>query len=319
MCLNPRTIGGGQLVACRECWQCKEQRVADWVGRCIAESKTSAEAYLVTLTYGQDTAYAVTDVRAKQLDYSDVQGWLKRVRKVAPCRFFAAGEYGSQKGRAHWHVILFFPEVTPAELNIRLGVRYLHETKSSNMLWPHGFSYWDLADVRGIRYATKYVTKEGLEDRGLYGMSTKPALGSAYFFERAKRYVEQGLSPQDFMYSFAEVKRNNGALYEFWLRGALCYQFLHSFAELWRSAYGDEGWPQSELMDDFVDERFRRDGRPNPAGDRVELWDRARFGLERKERSEWPVGSIAGEVSRIVDASDYKRRFKDGIETAREK
>ena len=110
MCINPNKIADKGFVACRQCWQCREHKVDDWVGRNIAESQTAKAASVVSLTYGRDRSTGDVDhMQAAVLTYSDVQKMLKHLRVDGyPVRYFVAGEYGSRNGRAHWHVILYW-------------------------------------------------------------------------------------------------------------------------------------------------------------------------------------------------------------------
>ena len=162
MCIAPVKLDDGTEVGCRECWQCRKRRVNDYVGRCIAESKFSKKTYAVTLTYDGDQG-----VNAVTLIYKDVQNFLKRLRKKHKCRYIVTGEYGSAKGRSHWHIILFFkdswPEVTA---NKRVDWKY----------WTHGFSYFQEPDWKGFEYCLKYVLKDqtSRQSDSHLAMSKKP-------------------------------------------------------------------------------------------------------------------------------------------------
>ena len=152
MCLSPLKISDVGWVACRECWQCRERKVDDWVGRNIAESKTAKAAHVVTLTYGEDPRIGGIDhIRAALLTYSDVQKYLKRLRGDGyPVRYFVVGEYGSVKGRAHWHIVLYWQAAVP---------EHRHRENFMQKHWPHGWSYWDEVSPSAIRYACKYLQK----------------------------------------------------------------------------------------------------------------------------------------------------------------
>lgn len=203
MCLNPVKIADYGWVACRECWQCRERKIDDWVGRNVAESKTATASHVVTLTYGEDARLGGIDhVRAAVLTYSDVQKYLKYLRVDGfPVRYFAVGEYGSKKGRAHWHIVLYWQDKVP-EHKLRQNFMQKH--------WTHGWSYWDEASASAVRYACKYLQKD-VEDDAVQGFgpmpSKKPPLGDAYFRRLARQYVEQGIAPQNLFYSFPDVRR----------------------------------------------------------------------------------------------------------------
>ena len=247
MCVTPVQLPTGVTVACRKCWQCRANRVNDWVGRCIAESKTSVGSNAITLTYGRDHNGNEDHVRAAVLTYSDVQRYLKRLRKAGyQVRYLVAGEYGSLKGRAHWHGVFFWKnKIPPHEIR-----RHFAEP-----FWHHGNSFWDEPSASAVKYCCKYLQKdtEADEAQAHLAMSRKPPLGHDYFIRRAHRYVQQGVSPQDLFYSFPEVRAKDGKPQQFMLQGAMCDQFLSAFIERWKLVHGNDRWPNSELIDKHLD------------------------------------------------------------------
>lgn len=300
MCLNPLKVPDQGFVACRECWQCKERKIDDWVGRNIAESKTATAAHVVTLTYGQDRQTGDTNhLRASVLTYSDVQKYLKLLRfNGYPVRYFVTGEYGSRKGRAHWHIILYWQGAVP-EHKLRQHFMEKH--------WPHGYSYWDKMSPEAVRYACKYLLKDADSDAQSFGPmpSKKPPLGDAYFRQLAQKYVDAGLAPQDLFYSFPDVLRvpygtrgktqkdyrTNAKPVRFLMKGKTAENFLEYFGALWREKYNDEP-PQSAAfwkhedrkLRDYVDSvqlpRFERRGyvpvpKKPPAGGSKVYFDKA--------------------------------------------
>lgn len=203
MCIAPNTLPDGTKVGCRECWQCRETKVDDWVGRCIAESKTALRTFSITLTYGRDERDNVDHIRAALLTYSDVQMYFKRLRKSGyVVRYFAVGEYGSAKGRSHWHLIVFYYDnsavilerklynakvkvglkrgkplpvpcsaVPEHEISTRGAEGHIREVRFSEAHWQHGWSLWEeLLDgygasaSRAVRYVCKYLLKDSQDD-----------------------------------------------------------------------------------------------------------------------------------------------------------
>ena len=113
-------LDDGTIIGCRYCSQCIGRSVDDWTGRCIAESIFAVAPYFVGLTYGRDENGSEDHIRARLLTYSDVQKYMKRLRASGYCpRYFCVGEYGSTKGRAHWHLIIFWKD-NSAEIAKRL-------------------------------------------------------------------------------------------------------------------------------------------------------------------------------------------------------
>ena len=240
MCIAPVKLDDGTEVGCRECWQCRKRRVNDYVGRCIAESKFSKKTYAVTLTYDGDQG-----VNAVTLIYKDVQDFLKRLRKKHKCRYIVTGEYGSAKGRSHWHIILFFkdswPEVTS---NKRVDWKY----------WTHGFSYFQEPDWKGFEYCLKYVLKDqtSRQSDSHLAMSKKPPLGHEFFQQLAKQYVEQALVPQTYFYKFGDVRDYKNREKGFMMQGKTRENFMETFVNEWEDKYSHE--PLSELVTDYYDD-----------------------------------------------------------------
>lgn len=269
MCIAPLTIYIGpkgekvpQEVACHECWQCRKNAIDDWVGRNIAESKTSKASHAVTLTYGRDRRGEVDHERASILTYSDVQKYLKLLRRHGyPVRYFVTGEFGSRKGRAHWHIMLYWQDKVPPHV---LDENFMEEH------WPHGWSFWTEPTPHAVRYNCKYIQKDmgEAERQGHLAMSKKPPLGALYFRDLAERYVRQGLSPQTLEYSFPDVKRRNHRgsheLVRFRLRDRSADLFLGHFMAEWWNTYGDTPIPKSPLLDEWFSDWAdwgERDGR----------------------------------------------------------
>lgn len=246
MCVNPRLLNNGVSVACRRCWQCSENYINDWVGRCVAESRTAIASNSITLTYGRDASGSIDHERSAVLTYSDVQKWLKKLRFHGyPCRYFAVGEFGGAKGRAHWHVILFWLERVPPHLTAE---------RFNGAYWDHGFSHWEEVNAQSIRYVCKYIQKDlrDAERQRQVSMSKYPPLGAGYFGSLARGYVEQGLSPVEPSYSFPDVKDRNGQIIKFWLKGASLDLFLQNFCSEWERRRGGHP-PASDLLTDYWD------------------------------------------------------------------
>lgn len=254
MCIAPRRLKSGVRTACHECWQCREHAVLDWVGRNIAESKTATASSVVTLTYGRNEANDVHHERSVILTYSDVQKYLKLLRRHGyPVRYFVTGENGSKKGRAHWHIILYWQEAVPEHV---LDRNFMEEH------WPHGWSYWTKHRPHSAKYNCKYVLKDwtDTQSQSHLAMSKKPPLGFEFFQRRALQYVEQGLAPQDLLYTFPEAKQRNRQgghdFMKFMLGGRSAELFLQGYIDLWERERGNKPRPKSELVD-----RFERYGR----------------------------------------------------------
>lgn len=85
-----------------------KRRTSGWSFRLVKEGDISNSALFVTLTY--DTKYVpITKKGYLTLCKDDVQRFFKRLRKLTneKIKYFIVGEYGTQKMRPHYHIILF--------------------------------------------------------------------------------------------------------------------------------------------------------------------------------------------------------------------
>ena len=88
--------------SCGVCDGCRCHKHESLVSRGLAEAQSAAATLFVTLTYSDDE-------KGEYLDYRDIELFLKRIRKAGyKIRKLSAGEYGTDNGRAHWHLLLYF-------------------------------------------------------------------------------------------------------------------------------------------------------------------------------------------------------------------
>jgi hypothetical protein len=272
MCLSPNMIADGALVACRKCWQCRQNRIDEWVGRCIAESKTSVATTSLTLTYGRDAAGNESHERSAILTYSDVQKYFKQIRNRGyPCRYLMTGELGSEKGRAHWHGIVFWQQKVPTSMldygsnswhpaarDTPVDVPIVWNQRFNEPCWVHGYSFWQPVtyghEKGSIAYVCKYIQKdiEDTHSQSKLAMSKRPPIGSDYFVTRAQRFVDERIAPQDAHYQFPlEAKRKDGKPVTFMLRGKLEQIFVQAFIDKWHEQVGT-AWPDSPYLNDAL-------------------------------------------------------------------
>lgn len=149
-----------QYVRCRRCDGCLEARRREWVARMVREGTRWPRKWFVTLTHRPGVA----------LCYSDVQTWLKRLRKRCRgvrLRFVCTAEQGSLHGRLHYHVLLY------STVSVRW--RDLCET------WKSGYSTAKLVkDPKGaFRYVAKYLAKAHGKVRASLGFGKGEIEGAA--------------------------------------------------------------------------------------------------------------------------------------------
>lgn len=272
-CLAPITLDNGVQAACRNCWQCKLDRIDDWVGRCIAERQTSVGCHSVTLTYARDlneksTTYGEAEhERAAVLTYSDVQIFLKRLRNWGyPMRYVVAGEYGTMKGRAHWHIILFWTKKIPKipalgqreifwNVNPETGEVREDENGVPLKFWDWGVTFWEKPEYEHFRYNVKYIQKDETDAfrQGHFSMSKKPPIGSKYFFKLAMKMAKEGVAPQTLEYSWPDVRKKNDERRRFFMHGTTADNFCEAFINSWCAIHGKRHIPQSEPIEKYLD------------------------------------------------------------------
>lgn len=289
MCIKPNEING-QLVACRDCWQCKSVKVDNILGRAMAEQSSAVRTDVVTLTYGPDSEGNEFHQDSTILNGNHPRLAFMLLRKAGyKFRYICAGEYGDLKGRAHWHVIFFWygepPEVESYLENIHVK------------WWPHGHTYWDECNERTVRYVCKYVAKSRWGEDGSqtrFSYSKRPALGHTYLSDLAKMHVDQGIVPKSRIYQFPTCYKKDGTRRNFRMTDAMLHWFLSEFERHWY-ARNIKAYVDTELTNDWRDgialrqfdrnrtiiqkDRYTRPVRiekpkRSPTGAKV-MWDRA--------------------------------------------
>lgn len=127
------------LLPCGRCIGCRMSAARDWAIRCTFESQQWKTQSFVTYTY--------RDAHCPQFLRKDhLSGSIKRLRARLDSRikFFACGEYGEEKGRPHYHALLF-------------GVSDLARIQAS---WPFGFVQVKPVTPERIAYTAGYVSKK---------------------------------------------------------------------------------------------------------------------------------------------------------------
>lgn len=137
--LSSTYIKGGiphMMSKCGKCYECKKERARNWTYKIWLEAKEHKEKCFITLTYA-DHEYG------KNLNKEHLQNFIKRLRKNenAKIKYFAAGEYGENKGRAHYHIIILGWQ--PKDMKKMHGAKSgkgkeLWNSKTIKDLWGYG-------------------------------------------------------------------------------------------------------------------------------------------------------------------------------------
>lgn len=191
---------------CGVCWRCKQNRLNDYVGRAMAEASVSKHVCTVNLTYAPRD-----DLADKVLYPRHFQLFMKLLRRAGhKVRYLVAGEYGEEKGRAHFHAILFFEYLEPLAGRGPVAAYgatdapFCREIPHKRMVhireWPHGHITADWsASEQSCRYVCKYLLADN-KNNAWFSLSKKPALGSAWFAQKARKAKDFAVLPSSFEY-----------------------------------------------------------------------------------------------------------------------
>lgn len=188
------------VVPCRHCLGCHIDYSRQWANRMLVELDDMKSGVFVTLTY-RPSDLPLTDQGVATLRKRDWQLFMKRLRKhftAKRLRFFMCGEYGSKRGRPHYHAIIFglslsdFPDLRPVGVSEIGSVHFTSQLLEN--IWSHGFIGIDEVNYKTCAYVARYVLKKhfGLSKKQLCGAvpefvlsSRRPGIGFLSAPERA--------------------------------------------------------------------------------------------------------------------------------------
>jgi len=178
---------------CGKCMPCLITRSQIWTGRILMEQRMHSQSAFITLTYSDEHL-----PKGGHLSVHHAQQFLKDLRKkIYPrkIRHVTVGEYGTKKGRPHYHAVLF--GIGSEELIRILPTVWLKGSVEPNRFKPFG----DLTE-KNARYLARYCTKKthSTKLRGrpkeFQTQSINPAIGDSYIEEIASVWKGSGLVPQ---------------------------------------------------------------------------------------------------------------------------
>lgn len=195
---------------CGKCVECRMQYAREWANRCVLEMQYHEHTHFVTLTYDDahlPRTYSVDEKTgecvspASTLVPRDLQLFLKRLRKACGdgIRFFAAGEYGTQTFRPHYHLIIFGLDCQyEFHSKSALGDNY-YTSPEIDKAWrdqygdPIGYHLIAPATWKTCAYVARYILKKQVGEDGrkeyrrlnieppFTRMSRRPGVGARYF------------------------------------------------------------------------------------------------------------------------------------------
>jgi len=188
---------------CGKCWKCRAREAREWAVRIHHESLTHEVNSFITLTYAPEHLPENGSLRK-----SDVQTFMKLLRKMKPfkdikIRYFAAGEYGTENERPHYHIVLFgldFPDKTYWRKS-KKGYK-IYRSELLERAWNKGHSEIGTVTINSSKYTANYVTQKvnGQQKEKHYAgrqpeysaMSRNPPIGFNYYLEHRDEITKSG-------------------------------------------------------------------------------------------------------------------------------
>ncbi len=147
------------LAKCGKCHECRAERARNWTYKIWLESFNHKEKCFITLTYKDNE-------KGKEVNKRDVQNFIKRLRKKYPnnnIKYYAAGEYGETKGRAHYHIIIlgYMPKDLKIIRNYKSKSKInMYRSKEVKKLWQNqGIVTVQTFGYKSIDYSSLYINK----------------------------------------------------------------------------------------------------------------------------------------------------------------
>lgn len=203
-CRHPIFVKG-QSFPCGQCTSCRLNYSAMWALRCVLESQEHVDNVFLTLTYNEDHL-----PENKSVSKRVMQNFMKRFRKsVSPAkvRFYLSGEYGSEKNRPHYHLLVFGIGVNhPVFENLHWDMKY-QGFWCTCKAWKDeqgeslGHCFIGSVSIASAQYVAKYVMKKrkGKDSKKYYQdlgvdpefclCSRRPGIGMNYLKKMSKQLM----------------------------------------------------------------------------------------------------------------------------------
>ena len=225
------------IVPCGQCMECRINYARNWAARCEVESYYYENNYFITLTYDDEnvpvknkvTGEEYTGIKDKDgfykygkqyealtLKKKDLQDFFKRLREHAArkgwiedentgLRFYACGEYGTQKGRPHYHAIIYGLKLPDLVFHYQKYGHMHFKSQELRDIWGKGHIDVGGVDYESCQYVARYVMKkqkgkaseEWYRKRGIQQefvqMSLKPGIGIRYYEEHRNEIYDKDL------------------------------------------------------------------------------------------------------------------------------
>lgn len=156
--INDPRKGDPIMLPCGKCVGCRLEYSRQWGIRCFHEASLYDDNCFITLTYDNEHLPVTGNLVPR-----DLQLFFKRLRKKygEGIRFFAAGEYGGNLGRPHYHACVFNHDFEDkyAWQRSKSG-ELLYRSPSLEKLWKYGYSSIGSVTFESAAYVARYIMKK---------------------------------------------------------------------------------------------------------------------------------------------------------------
>lgn len=149
-CLYPYMVDE-QPVPCGKCMNCRNKRIAGWSARLMKEDLHSEMSFFITLTYDPDHLMFCPKNRPTLWPSHLTNYWKLLRKKINGFKYYACGEYGSNRQRPHYHAIFF---VKDKDLSAVQALKIIEDN------WKHGDVFVGTVTGESVAYVLKYLSKK---------------------------------------------------------------------------------------------------------------------------------------------------------------
>ena len=220
------------LIPCKHCLACQRAKAMDWATRAAQEIlyHPKGTSYFVTLTYDEANLprwYKDDSEEGGHMErgpgdgvpclwHKDIQDYHKRLRAAQEyaakksgeeperIRYLQCGEYGTKKGRPHYHEVisgLILPDVR--FVRAKSSTQLLFESEYLAKMWPWGRIEIQDATQEAAAYVAQYTVKKAYsleakreyEEKGIRGpyICVSRGYGSEWTLDNWDNYVGRGV------------------------------------------------------------------------------------------------------------------------------
>lgn len=250
----------------------------------MAEHASSETTWFVTLTYGG----GYDNPQAYVLDRSHIREFMQSLRRrghiIKPV---AVGEFGTERNRAHWHLLIFWKNEPPdVPMGRRFTWTYARADGSEGEHWPYGWVQCEIprSNQACMGYVLSYLDKKP-GSRGEFSFGKRPAVGEAYMVEFAREKARQGLAlfPRGPVYQVEGNLKDRGPTagrpYDYWVdtQSAIFERMIAAYLETWAEVRPGQIPPPDKFVTQYCEgaSALERVEKPDVVRQRISILEHA--------------------------------------------